>query len=122
LRLAISTFIDREHNDWLKTRESNYQYQADLDGKDWIFRYDYARDPKNKYPHAHLQIRGALSHVDALPSEKKLERVHFPTSRIAIESVLQILIDDFGLEPNDPDWRQQIGITREPFLMAAHQV
>ena len=61
----------------MKVRSSSFQYQLDPGGDEWIFRYDYLRNPPEPYPASHLQIRGMLIGLRDL----NLERVHFPTQR-----------------------------------------
>jgi len=51
LRLAITLeLVETKDGPRLKVFESSIQYQADRDGKDWIFRYDYLRYSPNPHP------------------------------------------------------------------------
>jgi len=47
LRIHFAIRFNRKH---LAVVESGYQYQTDMDGRNWIFRYDYERAPRHRYP------------------------------------------------------------------------
>jgi len=123
LRLAITAYLeDTPHGPRLKVENAGYQYQADRDGENWIFRYDFSRNPANPYPEAHVQICG-------VPQEQELfdgvllERVHFPTGRIPLEAVIRLLIQDFGVPSNEPAdvWRPVLALSERLFLDIAHR-
>jgi hypothetical protein len=99
-----------------------YQYQGDQAGRDWVFRYDYIRDPRDHHPASHLQVRGAL-HTPVLPADKPLERVHFPTRRMSIEAIVRLLIQEFGVPPkrNDTFWRPLLTESTRLFYEIAHE-
>lgn len=56
-------------------------------------------------PYAHLHI-----HRD--PS---LAKIHFPTERIALEKVLRLLIEQFGVRPGRDDWDEVLGESEAAF-------
>ena len=101
----------------VKVLSSSYQFQADADGREWFFRYDYERSPQNQYPGAHLQINGVQCPGAWAPETKPLGRVHFPTRRISLEAVLRLLIEDFGVEPvrETATWRAVLVASEEQF-------
>jgi hypothetical protein len=123
LRVSISVFIDHddERGPFLKVRESSLQYQADREGRDWVFRYDYLREPgPDPHPTAHLQVNADLRTVEVLPPGAPLARVHFPTGRISIEAVIRLLIEQFGVQAREPTevWREVLAETEQAFLGA----
>ena len=98
----------------MKVRSSSFQYQLDPGGDEWIFRYDYLRNPPEPYPASHLQIRGMLIGLRDL----NLERVHFPTHRVSLEAVVRLLIEEFGV-PAHADaefWRPALAESEAVFL------
>jgi hypothetical protein len=120
LRLSVSLYlaIDDERGRLLKVDKSSYQYQADQAGNRWIFRYDYLREPgPDPHPQAHLQIRGTLTEGAALPEDRTLARIHFPTGRVSIESVIRLLADQFGVACNEPPetWRPVLAEAERTF-------
>jgi hypothetical protein len=126
LRLSVSLYLDPddERGRLLKVSTSSYQYQADEAGKGWIVRYDYLREPgPDPHPQAHLQIRGALTEGAALPRDRILERIHFPTGRVSIESVIRLLADQFDVPCNEPPetWRPALAEAERTFLEIAHR-
>jgi hypothetical protein len=62
-------------------------------GNDWLFRYDYQRDPvDNRYPSAHLHVRADLKEgAEVLGMENPLERAHFPTGRVSVPAIIRLL-------------------------------
>ena len=103
LRLAISLqLIDTPQGPRLKSIDSSFQYQLDKEGDRWIFRYDYLRHSAD-HPPAHFQIRANLSENSVLTQQRQtLERIHFPTSRVSLEAIIRLLVDEFGINCNEP--------------------
>ena len=126
LRLVVSLFLVPGGADpFLRTSLSLYQYQFDEAGDDWVFRYEYKRepDPGDSRPIGHLHVRGHLSTDGALARKQTLDRVHFPCGRPTIESVIRLLIDDFGVPSDAPEdtWRPLLAQTEREFLKVAHR-
>jgi hypothetical protein len=123
LRLAITLYLDRDANDWLKVRKSSFQYQADRDGDRPIFRYDYLRIPNSAEPPAHLNVYATLAVPDVLGPARPLSRVHFPTSRVSMEAGIRLLADDFAVPTaTDPSlWRPLLAASEATFERIAHR-
>ena len=123
LRVLIQLYLDRADGDKLKVSKSLFQYQLDEDAEHWGFRYDYIRDPKDEHPSAHIQIKGTLTEAGIVPVRGTLERVHFPTGRVGLEAVVRLLVEQFGLETNEPMaiWRPVLAETESAFLKIAHR-
>jgi len=126
LRLVVSLFLDPSGADpFLRTSLSLYQCQLDQAGDDWVFRYEYKRepDPGDPRPVGHLHIRGRLASSGVLARKETLDRVHFPCGRPTVESVIRLLIDDFGVPSDAPEeiWRPLLAETEREFLRVAHK-
>ncbi|MBI4460044.1 MAG: hypothetical protein HY648_08305 [Acidobacteria bacterium] len=122
LRFSITLYVaPASENRRLKVHESSFQYQTDRDGKHWVFRYDYLRYPSHLYPGAHLQMRGNLS--EPVLGQVMLGKVHFPTWRVPLESVIRLLADQFGVPCNsEPElWRPALAETEKAFAEIAHK-
>ena len=124
LRLAMSLFLaPYERGTRLKVETSVLQYQLDEGGDHWIFRYDYLRHAAEPHPGAHLQVRGALAEAGVVAVRGTLERVHFPTGRVALDAVIRLLVEQFG-GPTSEDpavWRPVLAASEEEFLRIAHR-
>lgn len=124
LRLVVGVYVDSSSN-YMRTSISDFQYQKDELGDDWIFRYEYKRDKPNgeTKPSAHLHVRGEPTATDVLREGKPLHKVHFPCGRPTIESTIRLLIDDFGVEPHAPEtvWRPVLKESEDSFLGVAHK-
>jgi hypothetical protein len=121
LRLSITLFREPYRDGHrLKVEQASYQYQIDGPGDHWIFRYDYLRVPDEPHPASHLQICGGLHEDIALP-HGPLERVHFPTGRVSVEAVLRLLIEQFGVTPNENAdvWRRVLAESERAFERVA---
>jgi hypothetical protein len=123
LRLAVTLFLDRAAGDWLKVRKSSFQYQADHDGDQPIFRYDYLRVPHSTEPPAHLNLYGTLDVPDVLPPQRPLSRIHFPTSRVSMEAGIRLLTDDFAVPTATAptSWRPLLAASETTFDRIAHR-
>ena len=126
LRLSVSLVVEEtEHGRRLKASRSSFQYQArpEPDTQDWIFRYDYLRDPRDRYPAAHLQVNADLRVGGVLRDIKPLSRVHFPTDRVPLEGAIRLLAEDFDVPCAQPPevWRPVLAEAEKVFKQIAHR-
>lgn len=124
LRFTMELVVSRQDQQ-ISVSKSCYQYQTDSnDRQTWIFRYDYSREQDGvDIPAAHVQIRGRLAEEGALPKTRALGRVHFPTQRVSLESVLRLLIRDFSVATQQPAevWRPLLALTESEFIRISHR-
>jgi hypothetical protein len=124
MRVSIALWLDDSGPQTrLKVSDSSYQYQDDEAGQREILRYDYLRQPHRHEPAAHLNIYANLTVPGALPTGRPLSRVHFPTGRIALESVIRMLADDFRIPTatDETTWRPVLAASESLFAQVAHQ-
>jgi hypothetical protein len=123
LKLIISLYLhtDDKRNTRLKVSASSVQYQMNDDNDSWIMRFDYAREPGNEHPIAHVHVRGDL-HENCLREDRALERVHIPTHRVSLEAIARLLIQEFDVQANEPEelWRPVLAFTEREFQRIAH--
>jgi hypothetical protein len=107
LRVSVSMeLVGTEEGTRLKTLNASYQYRSDRDGKAWICRYDYLREPGTaRHPQAHLHVRGELPNESPVDD---LHRIHFPTGRVAIEGVARLLVDQLTATRDRADRRRSV--------------
>jgi hypothetical protein len=105
----------------LKVTKTAIEYCADREQERRIFRYEYERGPRGPYSGNHLHIYGDLTE-SVLPEKKPLYKVHFPTARFSVESILRLLIEDFGVPTRKkPEvWRPVLAWTEEEFCSIRH--
>lgn len=124
LRVALSLELSKSTEapkGRLKVVKSSFQYQADQDGDEEMWRYDYLRQPGgDPHPQAHLNIHGTLNHH---PLGRSLEKIHFPTNRISIEAVIRLLIEQFGVPTKHEAsvWRPVLTCSEQAFAEIAHR-
>jgi len=124
LRIATTLeIVDTPEGRRLKTLDSSYQYQLDKEGNRWVFRYDYLRYPRTSHPAAHFQIRAKLVQDSALRTPQTLERLHFPTSRVSLESIIRLLVQEFRVKSNQHEdvWRPALNESEIEFMRIAHR-
>lgn len=125
LRVSVSLYLDPHEGGGhrLKVSQSSYQYQCDQDGQREVFRYDYLRQSPDEHPLAHLNVHATLNDPSVLGDGKTLARVHFPTRRVSIESVIRLLVRDFDV-PTATDkavWAPVLATAESTFHEIAHQ-
>lgn len=123
LRVLLQVYVDPKDQGKLKVAKSLFQYQLDEDAEEWVFRYDYLRDPEDQHPASHVQIRGTLTETTVVPVRGALARVHFPTGRVGLEAVIRLLVEQFGVPTNEPPevWRPALAATERGFLKIARR-
>ena len=123
LRIYMGLAIQKTKNGpRLKVLNSGFQYQTDTSGTNWIFRYDYERQPVRPHPPTHFHVRGHLTE-NCLPAGMALERVHFPATRVSLEAVIRLLIDQFHVPTQSirSIWRKLLTETEREFLDIANR-
>lgn len=123
LLMSVSLYIDVDDRNYLKVSQARYQYQADRDGREWVFRYEYLRNPPHHYPASHLHINADLRVFGILPAGMMLERVHFPVGRFSIEWIIRLLAEQFDVPCNEPPeiWRPVLAESEKIFVGIAHR-
>lgn len=97
---------DIDTNSW-RTHTLRYDYSlfGDERGSDeWLAYHFHPRTPKD-LPHLHVN-------ADAGWATRGLRRRHLPTGRVALEDVIQSLIEDFGVVPLKDAWRRDLDRNR----------
>lgn len=100
-----------------KTQTSSYTYELLAQGDNGPeavveFHWHPGQTQNLKWPHLH---------VNANCADGGLERVHFPTGRMAIEDFLKLLIRDFGVKPRLPyeQWKEILTRNKREFSTSA---
>jgi hypothetical protein len=111
-----------ENGPQLKVINSNFQYQLDDAGGNWVFRYEYDRNPQGSKPPTHFHLRGHLTE-SVLGHGDTLERIHFPATRVSLEGVIRLLIEEFHVPPatSQKVWRKILTHTERDFTDIAHR-
>jgi len=73
--------------------------------------------------HPHVHVSAALSaQVTAIDTEIiDLTGLHLATGRVSLEAVIRMLIEEFGVAPQRPDWREILARTEAVFQDEATQ-
>jgi hypothetical protein len=123
LRLVVALYLSDGEDRHLRTSFSVHQYQASQEESEWVFRYDYDRDPQGKrHPAAHLHVNARLK-TKGVSTELPLDRIHFYTGRPTLEGTIRLLIEQFGVPSNSvPEvWRPALHESETSFLDVAHR-
>lgn len=87
---------------------TGYIYRLDDEKGKEILAYHWHPTQKHKFPHLHFSQGSGVS-------RSEIHRAHIPSGRVAIETFVQFLIDDFKVQPLLPDWRTIVGENLERF-------
>lgn len=121
LRLSVDYKCELDgHGLWMAISESFIHVFVEPDGREPLFRYEFDRNNTGKVPSAHIQFHGHHPELEAAMREcgESTERakarkrgrravylhdLHFPVGgprfRPALEDVLEMLIEEFGVKP-----------------------
>lgn len=99
----------RGHEPWKVTTVA-YYYSLRESGGPEILSYQWHPSQRSAvtFPHLHL---GAGARV----GRKELERAHIPTSRVALEDFIRLLIEHFSVAPLREDWEEGLQKSRAEF-------
>ena len=90
----------------------SYMYEV-LDGsrRELFSAHWHPRSPLSSFENPHYHICApALS-----TSGVFMERAHLPTHRVSFEEFIRICIDQFGVAPAVPDWKERLHRTEQVF-------
>ena len=121
LRLAVDDKCTLDgHNKWMAISESQIHVFVEPDGREPLFRCEFDRNNTGKIPSAHIQFHGDHPELEKAMRdcgdstdrakarkrgrrEVRLHDLHFPVGgprfRRALEDVLEMLIEEFGVKP-----------------------
>jgi hypothetical protein len=94
-----------------RVRTRGYMYHVNNEHGEEIFAYHWHPDiagGKIKFPHLHFR-KGALI------KREELTKTHMPSGRVAIESLVEYLIDEFGVRARVSDYRKLLERNRNRF-------
>lgn len=104
----------RRKEKFLTTAEYRYTYETSQTRDDWIFRYEYLREPGDDYPYplAHAHFNGT---PEKYAGGKSFPALHLPTGRVTVEDVLRHLVVEHEIGPISDSWEQTLKETKESF-------
>lgn len=88
----------------------------DMEDNQLIVGIDYARNPGNQFPGAHLHVAGQRDDLDAVylgdeRKTRKLRDLHFPVGgkrfRPSLEDLVEFMVTEEMVEPR-PGWEQEV--------------
>lgn len=91
-----------------------YEYRLLDHNHTELLVYHWQPGPEFQGPdHPHLHVSAALhAQVDAVTHlQIDLDRRHIATGRVSLEAVVRMLITEFGIAPQRPDWRRTLDRT-----------
>ncbi len=92
-----------ERGPWKVATEAYYHTLEDEAGREIVAYHWHPGNPPD-FPHLHV---GPGTGANA----GGINKMHFPTGRVSLESVLRLAIQEFGVKPVRPDWRKVLGET-----------
>jgi len=109
----------------LKIANESFALLLADDEDSWVFRYEYEREPTGRHPRAHFHVRAELLKPvgSALHKGRTLEGVRFPTGRVSVPAILNLLAEEFEIPTNEAreTWRPALMQVESDFQEIAHQ-
>jgi hypothetical protein len=102
---------DPELGPW-KVRTDGYWYHVVSDAKDEVLLFHWHPDRNSTEQAPHLHLGTSQLTREAVVTR----RTHVPTGRVSLESVIRLLITDFGVVPLRSDWDQLLDANERRFL------
>lgn len=98
-----------ERDQGFRVRTLMYSYKIDnwSDGHE-IMAYHWHPEERVRYPHLHLSYGAMIGMKDLLTA-------HVPTGRIALEDVIQFLIESLKAMPAKEQWETRLEESRQRF-------
>jgi hypothetical protein len=103
-----------------KVSSSFYQYIILDYGGSEILTYDWHPSGRGARftPHLHVSVAGSIHLAERNGSARQGKRTHLgsfhlPTGRVLLEDVVELLIEEFGVDPLRADWRAVLDNNRE---------
>lgn len=104
---AIDVPGDADRGPW-KVTIDGYEYSIDDAEGHEILAFPWHPATAPAFPHLHLSAGASIG-------RKGLQEAHIPTGRIAIESMIRLLIADFGVKALRDDWAEVLDDTQVRF-------
>lgn len=80
-----------------KVKTTAYQYVFTDEDENELLAYQWHPDSTVRFPHIHI---GSSSKI----AQKTANKIHLPTGRIALEQVLRLAVEEFGVKPLKDKW------------------
>ena len=101
---------DPDRGPW-KVSTRKYMYHVVADDMTEVILFHWHPDGKSTEKGPHLHVGSSQLTPNAVVSS----RAHVPTGRVSLESVIELLIQDFGVVPLRADWRETLATSRTQF-------
>ena len=101
---------DPQRGPW-KVSTRKYMYHVVADDMTEVILFHWHPDGKSDEKEPHLHVGSSQLTPTAVVSR----RTHLPTGRVSLESVLELLIQGFGVVPLRPDWQEILAASESDF-------
>jgi len=99
----------------LKVRTINYFYEIATQSGEEVLTYHWTPETQEGRTYGHLHVGTAcIAETSPLP-HKRFHRLHIPTARVSLESLLHFLIEDLKVPPRKDDWAAILNATEQAF-------
>jgi hypothetical protein len=110
---------DSVKGDGARITTVSYEYYI-FDSQDSeLLAFHWAPGERFQSPdHPHIHVTAPLTiKTDQFGTtrQQRLDRIHIPTGRISLESVMRLLIAEFGIKPVFPNWSERLNRTEAVF-------
>lgn len=111
-RATMSYEIVRGERDEWRVSTRGYHYVIGA-ASDEVVGYHWHPDGQSHVATPHVHIGAAALTEDGVLTPKS----HLPTERVSFESMIRLLITEFGVEPAAADWHQRLDVSEGVFQL-----
>lgn len=98
----------RPRGPWKVSTAGYYYILCESSSSKEILGYHWHPDVEPSFPHLHLE-------AGARVGREEFAKAHLPTGRVALEDVLRLAINGFGIKPLREDWSDILDSTQTKF-------
>lgn len=103
--------VSGDEDPW-RVRTTGYHYVIAA-GDEEVLSYHWHPDGRSHIQGPHLHVGGAA----LTPGGVLTAKSHLPTETVSFESIIRLLIQDFGVEPRVEDWSERLELSEGVFRL-----
>ncbi len=98
-----------------KVQTISYFYAVSTQAGEEVLAYHWTPETQEGRTYGHVHVgRRCIAETSPLPPNR-FKRLHLPTGRVSLESVLRFLIEDIEVPPQKENWHDVLAETEQAF-------
>jgi hypothetical protein len=109
ISLSVTVALVAERPDperrWFEARTSAYNVAISDQFNSEILAYHWHPNGVSRVASPHLHLSSRVDFTDPQNRPIPLGQMHLPTGPVSLAEIVRLLIEEFGVEPQRPDWQ-----------------